>query len=154
MTSGSEPGICDVHKIFGPICLFNKIIANNINKEKYMKEMIAFCGIIYTERPTYQATQKNDNQARIKIAEEWSRRYKHVVKPEDVNCDGCLAVGKRQLGYRMILSPQWATLSISKNPGRFSCQSAKVRIGTQFFNRFPGLVVEIGFRPPICRSGF
>jgi hypothetical protein len=64
-----------------------------------MKEMIAFCGIVCTECLTYKATLKNDNKARAKIAEEWSTRYKHDFKPEDINCNGCLAEGKIQIGY-------------------------------------------------------
>ncbi len=67
-----------------------------------MKEMVAYCGIVCTECPTYKATKKNDNKARVKIAEEWSRQYKHPFKPEDINCEGCLAVGKRQIGYCMV----------------------------------------------------
>jgi hypothetical protein len=66
-----------------------------------MEEMVAFCGIVCTECPTYQATQKNDNKARAKIAKDWSKRYKHDFRTEDINCDGCLAVGKRQVGYCM-----------------------------------------------------
>jgi hypothetical protein len=64
-----------------------------------MPEMISYCGITCTECPTYVATQKNDNRARIKIAEEWSRQYQHPFKPEDINCAGCLATGQKQLGY-------------------------------------------------------
>ena len=67
-----------------------------------MKEMVAYCGLVCTECPTYKATKKNDNKARAKIAEEWSRQYKHTFKLEDINCDGCLAVGKRQIGYCMV----------------------------------------------------
>jgi hypothetical protein len=64
-----------------------------------MKEIVAYCGIVCTECPTYQATLKNDNKARVKIAEEWSKQYQTAFKPEDINCAGCLAVGKRQIGY-------------------------------------------------------
>jgi hypothetical protein len=67
-----------------------------------MKEMVAYCGIVCTECPTYQATQKNDDNARTKIAEAWSKQFKMNLKPEDINCDGCLAVGKRQLSYCMM----------------------------------------------------
>ena len=38
-----------------------------------MEEIAAYCGIFCTECPTYQATQKNDNKARAKIAEAWSK---------------------------------------------------------------------------------
>jgi hypothetical protein len=64
-----------------------------------MKEMVAFCGIVCTECPTFQATQQNDNQYRAKIAEEWSKQFKTTLKPEDINCDGCLSIGTRHIGY-------------------------------------------------------
>ena len=70
-----------------------------LRKGEYMKEMVAYCGLVCSECVTYQATKKNDNKARAKIAEEWSRQYQHTFKPEDINCDGCLPVGKRQIGY-------------------------------------------------------
>ncbi len=64
-----------------------------------MQEMVAYCGLVCTECPTYQATQENDNKAKANIAKEWSRQFKMTFKPEDINCDGCLTVGKRQIGY-------------------------------------------------------
>lgn len=64
-----------------------------------MQEIVAYCGLVCTECPTYQATQENDNKARANIAKEWSRQFKMTFKPEDINCDGCLAVGKIQIGY-------------------------------------------------------
>ena len=64
-----------------------------------MQEIVAYCGIVCTECPTYKATKKNDNKARSKIAEEWSRQYQHTFNTEDINCNGCLAVGNVQIGY-------------------------------------------------------
>jgi hypothetical protein len=64
-----------------------------------MQEIVAYCGIVCTECPAYKATQKNDNEARAKVAEEWSKQYQHPFKPEDINCNGCLAVGDVQVGY-------------------------------------------------------
>jgi hypothetical protein len=64
-----------------------------------MQEIVAYCGIVCTECPTYKATKKNDNKARAKIAEEWSRQYQHTFKTEDINCNGCLAAGDVQIGY-------------------------------------------------------
>lgn len=52
--------------------------------------MIAFCGLVCTDCPTYIATQKDDNQKRKTIAESWSKEYGTEIKPEDINCDGCL----------------------------------------------------------------
>lgn len=64
-----------------------------------MQEIVAYCGLVCTECPAYGATQKNDNQARAKIAEEWSKQFQHNFKTEDINCNGCLAVGEVQFGY-------------------------------------------------------
>ncbi len=64
-----------------------------------MQEIVAYCGLVCTECPTYKATKNNDNEARAKIADEWSRQYKHPFKPEDINCNGCLAVDSVQVGY-------------------------------------------------------
>jgi hypothetical protein len=64
-----------------------------------MQEMVAYCGIVCTECPAYKATRANDNKARAKIAEEWSKEYQHPFKAEDINCNGCLAVGDVHVGY-------------------------------------------------------
>jgi len=64
-----------------------------------MKEIVAYCGLVCTECPTYKATQENDNKARAKIIEEWSKQFQHNFKIEDINCNGCLAVGEVQVDY-------------------------------------------------------
>jgi hypothetical protein len=64
-----------------------------------MQEIVAYCGLVCTECPAYVATQKNDNQARAKVAEEWSKQFQHNFKTEDINCNGCLAVDEVQFGY-------------------------------------------------------
>jgi hypothetical protein len=64
-----------------------------------VKELVAYCGIVCTACPTYQATRNNDNKAKARIAEDWSKQYQHSFKAEDINCAGCLANGKRQIGY-------------------------------------------------------
>ena len=66
---------------------------NNINK------MISYCGIICTECPGFIATQNNDDEQRKKIAEDWSKNYNVDVKPDDVNCDGCLSDSGRLIGH-------------------------------------------------------
>jgi hypothetical protein len=64
-----------------------------------MQEMVAYCGIVCTECPAYKATKSNDDKARAKIAEEWSKEYQHPLKAEDINCDGCLTAGDVHVGY-------------------------------------------------------
>ena len=64
-----------------------------------MPEIVAYCGIVCSECPAYKATKNNDNKARAEVAEEWSKRYQHPFKPEDINCVGCLAIGDVQIAY-------------------------------------------------------
>jgi len=64
-----------------------------------MQEMVAYCGLVCNGCPAYEATQKNDNNARAKVAQEWSRQFRHNFKAEDINCSGCLVVGDVQFGY-------------------------------------------------------
>ncbi len=56
-----------------------------------MVEMIAYCGLACHECPTYIATQNNDDKKRAEVAEQWSILYKADMKPEEINCDGCLS---------------------------------------------------------------
>jgi hypothetical protein len=64
-----------------------------------MDNMIAYCGIVCTECPAFIATQLNDDNKRKKVAETWSKQYKMTVKPEDINCDGCMPGSGRLLNY-------------------------------------------------------
>jgi hypothetical protein len=54
-----------------------------------MEKMIACCGLICTNCPTYLATQSNDDVAREKTAAYYSEKFGFNLKPEDINCDGC-----------------------------------------------------------------
>ena len=64
-----------------------------------MDGIIAFCGLDCSACPAYVATVNNDDAARIKLAEEWGKAFNIKMKPEDVNCDGCLSGEGRHLGY-------------------------------------------------------
>lgn len=59
-----------------------------------MDTMVAACGLICTKCPAYIATQKDDDQERAKVAEDWSK-WGDRLKPEDINCDGCIETEKR-----------------------------------------------------------
>lgn len=52
--------------------------------------MIAFCGITCTNCPAFKATQRDDDNKRMKVAELWSKQLKTEIKPEEINCDGCM----------------------------------------------------------------
>ena len=56
-----------------------------------MDKIIAFCGISCDQCPAFQATQKNDDDERKKIAEMWSKQYNADLKPQDINCKGCIS---------------------------------------------------------------
>lgn len=64
-----------------------------------MEEMIAFCGIVCSGCPAHLATINDDDNERKKIAELWSRLYNSDIKPEDINCDGCLSEGGTIFNY-------------------------------------------------------
>lgn len=64
-----------------------------------MEKIVSFCGLICSECPAFLATQNNSDDERKEVAEKWSVLYKANLKPEDINCDGCLAEGKRLIGY-------------------------------------------------------
>jgi len=64
-----------------------------------MDDMIAFCGINCSKCPTYVATQNDDNAERKDVAEKWSKQFNVSIKPEDINCDGCLATTERIFNY-------------------------------------------------------
>ena len=55
-----------------------------------MAEMISMCGLVCTTCPAYLAIQENDDAKRKATAESWSKQFNSKIKPEDVNCDGCL----------------------------------------------------------------
>ena len=56
-----------------------------------MDKMIAFCGINCSSCPAFIATQKDDDDERRKVAELWSKAYDANLKPEDINCNGCIS---------------------------------------------------------------
>jgi hypothetical protein len=64
-----------------------------------MEKMIAYCGIACSECPTFIATQNDDDAKRKETAEMWSKQFNQDIKPEDINCDGCLSDTGRIIGY-------------------------------------------------------
>ena len=63
-----------------------------------MQEMIAYCGLVCTGCPAYIATQENSDTLRKQVVEKWSTDL-YPIKVEDINCDGCLSVGKRLIKF-------------------------------------------------------
>jgi len=58
---------------------------------KRITKVIAFCGLDCSRCETYLATQADDNDRRAAVAKQWSEKYNFDIKPEHINCDGCLS---------------------------------------------------------------
>ena len=56
-----------------------------------MDKMIGYCGITCSECPAMMATAKDDDGERARVAQMWSEQFKVDLKPEDINCNGCLS---------------------------------------------------------------
>ena len=61
-------------------------------------KICAACGLDCSKCGAYIAKQTNDNALREKTANEWNKIFKADFKPEQINCDGCLAIGEHS-GY-------------------------------------------------------
>lgn len=55
-----------------------------------MNEMIAFCGLDCHECGAFIATRDDDDEKRRKVAIFWSKEFGADIKPQDINCDGCM----------------------------------------------------------------
>jgi hypothetical protein len=62
------------------------------------EKMIAFCGIVCSDCRAFIATQRNDRELKEKVAKAWSTK-EEPLKAEDIDCEGCLATGRRLLGF-------------------------------------------------------
>ncbi|MDA3814137.1 MAG: DUF3795 domain-containing protein [Candidatus Cloacimonetes bacterium] len=58
-----------------------------------MEKIVAACGLVCSGCFAYKATLKDNNALRIKTAEFWSTIYGAEIKPDDINCNGCLMEG-------------------------------------------------------------
>jgi hypothetical protein len=62
------------------------------------EKIIAFCGINCSGCPALIATQQNDLEAKKQLAQTWSTE-KYQLKPEEMVCDGCLALDERLVKF-------------------------------------------------------
>ena len=58
-----------------------------------MNDYIAYCGLDCEACEARLATVNNDNELRIKVAEEWSKLNGVEITPEMINCSGCRIPG-------------------------------------------------------------
>ncbi len=64
-----------------------------------MSKMIAFCGLVCSDCPTYIATKTDDNNARAKTAQFYNEKFGFDCTAEDINCDGCRTPNGRKMAY-------------------------------------------------------
>ena len=64
-----------------------------------MDKIISYCGIACTNCPAYIATQNDDDEARKETAQMWSKQYNAEIKPEHINCDGCVTKSDRHIEH-------------------------------------------------------
>lgn len=64
-----------------------------------MEEMIAYCGLACHECGALLATKNDDDEKRVEVAQLWSEMFNTEIKPEDINCDGCLSVNGRRFSH-------------------------------------------------------
>lgn len=67
-----------------------------------MDEIISMCGLPCHECGAYLATQNNDDEKRAEVAGLWSKEYNSDIKPEDINCEGCLSEGDNVFNYTKV----------------------------------------------------
>jgi hypothetical protein len=67
-------------------------------EEIVMEKMIAVCGLDCSTCSAFIATKNNDEEAKAKIARQWSTP-EFQLKPEDINCDGCVSQGARLASF-------------------------------------------------------
>jgi ethanolamine utilization protein EutP (predicted NTPase) len=77
-----------------------------------VKKIMAFCGVNCTKCPVYIATQNKDDEARKQVAHKWSSPDEPLT-PEDLDCDGCLVVGKKL--YRFCATCEVRMCGFKKN---------------------------------------
>jgi len=64
-----------------------------------MDGIVACCGITCSDCPAFNATRKDDDAERKKVADLWTKEYGRAFKIEDINCYGCLSRGPRVFNY-------------------------------------------------------
>ena len=67
-----------------------------------MVTIISKCGLFCHECPAYIAYVKDDQELRVKTAEEWAKLYNPDIKPENINCASCLSTADPLFSHCMV----------------------------------------------------
>jgi hypothetical protein len=66
---------------------------------KATNKTLAMCGLDCAACPAFIAYKTNDQALRVKTADGWSKGFKVELKPEDINCVGCLKTKGVQISH-------------------------------------------------------
>lgn len=64
-----------------------------------IERLLSYCGLVCSECPALVARRRNDNALREEAAAQWSEQYGADIKPDDMNCDGCVSRGGEHFSY-------------------------------------------------------
>ncbi len=73
--------------------------AGCMNQNKGNGKVLGMCGLDCAACPAYIAYKTDDQALRVKTAAEWSKQYNVAMKPEGINCVGCLKTKGPQIGH-------------------------------------------------------
>ncbi len=73
--------------------------AGCMNQNKGNGKMLGMCGLDCAACPAYIAYKTDDQALRVKTAAEWSKQFNVAMKPEGINCVGCLKTKGPQIGH-------------------------------------------------------
>ncbi len=62
-------------------------------------KVLGMCGLDCAACPAYIAYKTNDQNLRVRTAAQWSTQYGITMKPENINCVGCLKTKGPQIGH-------------------------------------------------------
>ena len=61
-----------------------------MEQNRRVAKTLGVCGLDCAACPAFIARKTDDQALRVQTAAEWSKLYKTDLKPEDINCVGCL----------------------------------------------------------------
>jgi hypothetical protein len=67
-----------------------------------MTKLISFCGLLCSDCGAFLATKADDDKKRAEVAQQWSKQYGVNLKPEDINCDGCISDSARHIAHCLV----------------------------------------------------
>jgi hypothetical protein len=64
-----------------------------------MSQLIAYCGLVCSECPTFLASRADDDVARARTAALYAENFGFDLAPADIDCDGCRSGSGTLMAY-------------------------------------------------------